>query len=328
MRRLMTFQVAIVLGVTPVAASAAPVRIKDLAVVEGMRENVLYGYGLVVGLPGTGDTERVFFTHQSISSMLGRLGIRVDPGEVRVRNVAAVMVTARLPNFARPGSRIDVEVSSLGNARSLAGGVLLATPLQGPDGKTYAVAQGPVQAGGFDIRARGSRLSRNMPTTGRVPGGATIEVAVRPNLDDGPLRLALKEPDFTTAVRLAQAVEKEIGEGSAKAVDPATVEVTIPKEENAMTVMARIEGIEVDADQRARVVISERTGTVVAGGNVRIREVAVAHGSLRIYIERYEPDTDKHDLDTQQALTDLIDLAEQLSEVKSRSGRQGPTVIT
>ncbi|RMG11304.1 MAG: flagellar basal body P-ring protein FlgI [Deltaproteobacteria bacterium] len=285
---VVTLAVVLAAGVSgpPRLAAAAPVRIKDLAQVEGMRDNVLYGYGLVVGLPGTGDTARVFFTHQSISSMLGRLGIRVDPREVRVRNVAAVMVTARLPNFARPGARIDVEVSSLGNARSLAGGVLLATPLQGPDGKTYAVAQGPVQAGGFDVRARGSRVSYNMPTTGRVPGGGTIEVAVRPKLDGAPLRLALKEPDFTTAIRMAEAIEAEVGEGTAKAVDPATVEVTVPQNESAMQVMARIEGIEVDADQRARVVISERTGTVVAGAHVRIREVAVAHGSLRISIER------------------------------------------
>ncbi|HXU83346.1 MAG TPA: flagellar basal body P-ring protein FlgI, partial [Polyangia bacterium] len=169
--------IALALLLVTTGASAAPVRVKELVDVQGVRENALFGYGLVVGLSGTGDSERVFFTSQSISGMLGRLGIRIDPKEVRVRNVAAVMVTARLPSFSRPGTRIDVNVSSMGNARSLAGGVLLISPLTGPDGVVYAVAQGPVQAGGFEASGAGSRIQKNQPTSGSVPGGASIERA-------------------------------------------------------------------------------------------------------------------------------------------------------
>src|SRR3954471_4673544 len=171
------------------AACGAPLRVKELVGVQGVRENALFGYGLVVGLSGTGDTERVFFTSQSISGMLGRLGIRIDPKDVRVRNVAAVMVTARLPSFARPGTRIDVNVSSMGNARSLAGGVLLVSPLTGPDGVVYALAQGPVQAGGFNVAAFGTMVQKNQPTSGRVPAGATVERAVMANLEKSPMVL-------------------------------------------------------------------------------------------------------------------------------------------
>jgi flagellar P-ring protein FlgI len=269
----------------PVAA-AAPVRIKELADVQGVRENALYGYGLVVGLSGTGDSERVFFTSQSISGMLGRLGIRIDPRDVRVRNVAAVMVTARLPSFSRPGTRLDVSVSSMGNARSLAGGVLLVTPLTGPDGAVYALAQGPVQAGGYDVGASGSRVQKNQPTSGTVPGGGAVERAVTPNLEGKPLLLGLRRPDFTTAIRIADAINKSLGEDAAKALDPAAVEVRTPEafKGRSVALLSQLEALEVDPDQRARIVVSERTGTVVAGQGVRIREVAVAHGGLSIAI--------------------------------------------
>ncbi len=267
-------------------AAAAPVRVKELVDVQGVRENALYGYGLVVGLAGTGDSERVFFTSQSISGMLGRLGIRIDPRDVRVRNVAAVMVTARLPSFSRPGTRLDVSVSSLGNARSLAGGVLLVTPLTGPDGNVYALAQGPVQAGGYDVGAAGARLQKNQPTSGTVPGGAAVERAVTPTLEGKPLLLGLRRPDFTTATRIAAAINKAVGEEAAQALDPAGVEVKVPAafKGKAVGLLAQIEALEVDPDQRARIVVSERTGTVVAGQGVRIREVAVAHGGLSIAI--------------------------------------------
>src|SRR3954463_4272741 len=186
-------------ALVPGNALAAPVRVKELVDIQGVRENALFGYGLVVGLSGTGDTEQVFFTAQSISGMLGRLGIRIDPKDVRVRNVAAVMVTARLPSFSRPGTSMDVSVSSMGNARSLAGGVLLITPLTGADGQVYGLAQGPVQAGGIEVAAFGSSFQKNQPTSGRVPAGATIERSVSPNLDKEKLTLGLKRPDFTTA---------------------------------------------------------------------------------------------------------------------------------
>jgi flagellar P-ring protein FlgI len=267
-------------------ARAAPVRVKELVDVQGVRENALYGYGLVVGLAGTGDSERVFFTSQSISGMLGRLGIRIDPRDVRVRNVAAVMVTARLPSFSRPGTRIDVHVSSLGNARSLAGGLLLVTPLTGPDGAVYALAQGPVQAGGYDVLAAGARLQKNQPTSGAVPGGASIERAVTPDLEGKPLLLGLRRPDFTTSNRIAEAINKALGEEAARALDPAAIEIKVPAAfaGKSVLLLSQIEALEVDPDQRARVVVSERTGTVVAGQGVRIREVAVAHGGISIAV--------------------------------------------
>lgn len=267
-------------------AKAAPVRVKELADIQGVRENALYGYGLVVGLAGTGDSERVFFTSQSISGMLGRLGIRIDPRDVRVRNVAAVMVTARLPSFSRPGTRIDVSVSSMGNARSLAGGVLLVTPLTGPDGTVYALAQGAVQAGGYDVAGGGARLQKNQPTSGSVPGGAAIERSVTPNLEGKPLLLGLRRPDFTTANRIAAAINKSLGEEAATALDPAGIEIKIPAafKGKSVSLIAQLEALEVDPDQRARIAVSERTGTVVAGQGVRIREVAVAHGGISISV--------------------------------------------
>ena len=267
-------------------AMAAPVRVKELVDVGGVRENALYGYGLVVGLANTGDTENVLFTAQSISGMLGRLGIRIKPTDVLVRNVAAVMVTARLPAFARAGTQIDVTVSSIGNARSLAGGVLLVTPLTGADGQVYALAQGSVQAGGFDVSSSGSRFQKNQPTSGGVPGGATIERAVTPKLDKGPLVLGLRRPDFTTAARISDAINKELGEEASRPLDPAAVEVKIPTafEGKTVSLLSKIEAIEVDPDQRARIVVSERTGTIVAGEGVRIRAVAVAHGNLSISV--------------------------------------------
>lgn len=270
----------------PFAAGAAPVRVKEIAQVQGVRENELFGYGLVVGLAGTGDSDRVFFTSQSISSMLGRLGIRIDPEQVRTRNVAAVMVTARLPPFARPGGTIDVNVASMGNARSLGGGILLVTPLTGADGQVYALAQGPVQVGGYDATAAGSSLRKNHPTSGRIAAGATVERSVAVDLGAGPLVFALGSPDFTTADRIATAFNDALGAGTARALDPAAVEVQIPAsfQGNVVGLVGRLESLEVDADQRARVVISERTGTVVAGAGVRLRPVVVSHGDLRISV--------------------------------------------
>ena len=278
----------VVLSLVASTAAGAPVRVKELVDVQGVRENALFGYGLVVGLSGTGDTEQVFFTSQSISGMLGRLGIRIDPKLVRVRNVAAVMVTARLPSFSRPGTRIDVNVSSMGNARSLAGGVLLISPLTGPDGIVYALAQGPVQAGGFEASAAGSRIQKNQPTSGTVPGGASIERTVAPDLEKAPVILGLRRPDFATSQRIATAINDNLKEEAAHALDPATVEVKVPASWKGKVVglMAQVEALEVDPDQRARIVVSERTGTVVAGQGVRIRPVAVAHGGLQIAVSQ------------------------------------------
>jgi flagellar P-ring protein precursor FlgI len=266
-------------------ATAAAARVKDLAAVQGVRDNELFGYGLVVGLGGSGDTERVLFTSQSVAGMLGRMGIRVDPRDVRARNVAAVMVTARLPAFSRPGARIDVSVASMGNARSLAGGVLLITPLTAADGQVYAVSQGSLQVGGFDAAASGSSVRKNTPTSGRIPGGATVERAVQPALAGGPLVLGLHRPDFTTASRIAAKVNEALGAGSAKALDPAAVEIAAPAAgADLVALVAKVEALEVESDARARIVVSERTGTVVAGERVRIRPVMVSHGGLQVSI--------------------------------------------
>jgi len=204
---------------------------------------------------------------------------------LQFRDVAAVMVTASLPTFSRPGTRIDVSVSAMGDARSLEGGVLLITPLSGGDGAVYAVAQGAVQVGGFQVAAAGSALRKNQPNSGIVPGGAIVERAVTPDLGAGPLVLELKNPDFTTASRIAAAVNKALGDGSAKASDPATVQIVSKDPKVApVEIMQKIERLEVEADSRARVAISERTGTIVAGENVRLRPVMVAHGGLQISV--------------------------------------------
>jgi flagellar P-ring protein FlgI len=274
-----------VLLALPASASAA-VRVKELAAVQGVRDNELFGYGLVVGLAGTGDTERVLFTQQSVAGMLGRLGIRVDPQKVAARNVAAVMVTARLPAFTRPGAHLDVQVASLGNATSLAGGVLLITPLTAADGKVYAVAQGPVQTGGYNVSAFGSSASKNTPTAGRVPAGGTVERAVTPELSGTKLVLGLLRPDFTTATRIATAVSGALGGKGARALDSAAIEVEVPEayQQDPVGLVAKLEALEVEADTRARIVVSERTGTVVAGERVRLRPVAVSHGGLQVSI--------------------------------------------
>lgn len=281
---LLLMVVGVVLA--PSLSAAAPARIKDLTQVQGIRDNELFGYGLVVGLQGTGDTDSVFFTSQSIAGMLGRLGIRVDPRDVRSRNVAAVMVTARLPTFSRSGSRLDVNVSSMGNARSLTGGVLLLTPLAAADGQVYAVAQGSVQVGGYDTAFVGNVVRKNQTTSGRVPSGGVVEKTFTPIIPKGPIVLGLKKPDLLTAVRIAQAIAGKYGEGSAKALDPAAVEVSPPSSfaETPLVLLAELEGLSVDVVERARVVINERTGTVVAGENVRLRPAAVAHGGLQVTI--------------------------------------------
>ena len=275
---------ALAMLTTPQVRADATARIKDLVDVQGVRANELFGYGLVVGLNGSGDTEQTGFTQQALAGMLGRFGTRLSSKDIRVRNVAAVMVTARLQTFARPGTRIDVSVASLGDARSLAGGVLLITPLTGPDGLVYAVAQGPVQVGGYDVGAAGSSARKNQPNSGRVPDGASVEREVSVDLAAGPIVLELRHPDATTASRIAAVVSGKLGDGTAKALDPAAVEVKPKTAIDAVTLLSQIEGLEVESDEQARVVVSERTGTVVAGEHVRLRPAMVAHGGLTVNI--------------------------------------------
>ena len=301
-------------GLWPTPARAT--RVKELADVVGIRENALFGYGLVVGLAGTGDTDRIPFTSQSMSGMLGRLGIRVDPKQIQSRNVAAVMVTGRLPPFARPGMHIDAAVSSLGNARSLAGGMLLVTPLTGGDGRVYAVAQGPVQVAGFAVIVPGAGAAKNTPTSGRIASGATVERAMEFALGSGPLTLALRIPDLTTASRVAAAVNEKLGAGVARAIDPAAVELTPPSERrtDAVGFLAEVEALDVQADLPARVVVSERTGVLVAGEGVRLRPVAVAQGGLSVRVQREpfvsQPSAGSYTGRTVRSSTATVDTAE------------------
>lgn len=268
-------------------------RIKDIGYVKGGSGYQVVGYGLVVGLNGTGDTRRISFTIQSIVSMLRRFGVTVTDENLRIRNVAAVMVTATIPAFAKEGSSIDVIVSSIGDATSLHGGSLLMTPLVGSDGVVYAVAQGPVSVGGFDVRtAFGTEYRRNVTTTGRVPNGAIVEKTIPNNFlnnVDDEIKIVLRQPDFTTAKRVADAVNSTFNSNIAFAVDASEVVVKVPNEfktkEKIVDFISRVELIEVQPDAIARVVINERTGTIVVGENVTISPVAISHGAIHIEIQ-------------------------------------------
>ncbi|MBI3608253.1 MAG: flagellar basal body P-ring protein FlgI [Nitrospirae bacterium] len=264
-------------------------RIKDLATIAGVRENALIGYGLMIGLNGTGDKTGTLFTVQSLSSMLNKLGVAVDANAVKVKNVAAVVVTAKLPPFVKPGGRIDVVVSSLGDATSLQGGTLLLTPLDGADQQVYAVAQGPVSIGGFIGGKEGDSVQKNHPTVGRISGGAVVERAVPVNLGDkASLTLLLRQQDFTTATRMASAINTRIGNGDlAAATDSGTVRLQVPEAYHGRIVelVADIEGLDVSVDLPAKVVVNERTGTIVMGEHVQIADVAVSHGNLTIRVK-------------------------------------------
>ncbi len=264
-------------------------RIKDLADFEGVRENQLVGYGLTVGLNGTGDRlNNSPFTRQSLIGMLERLGVNTRGLDLNTRNVAAVMVTATLPPFGRQGNRIDVTVSALGDAKSLLGGTLLVTPLMGADGEVYAVAQGQLVVGGFTATgASGSSITKGVPTSARIPNGALIERESGFDINDLPgLDISLRNPDFTTASRIARAINARIGEPLARATDPGTVRVEIPdsRRNQVAELLTEIEQLQIEPDQPARVVIDERSGVIVIGENVRISTVAIAQGNLTIRI--------------------------------------------
>ncbi|MFU2208668.1 flagellar basal body P-ring protein FlgI [Solidesulfovibrio sp. C21] len=270
------------------ASPAHGARIKDIASVSGMRRNQLVGYGLVVGLSGTGDQRGSDFTVQSIFNMLDKMGVRVDKTTLKPKNVAAVMVTAQMPVSARPGSRLDVTVSSIGDATSLLGGVLLVTPMKGVDGNIYAIAQGSVLVGGVSAQGAGASVSKNITTVGLLPGGANVERAVAFSFNDQTdLTLSLRNPDFSTATRVAKRVNETMGSAMATAIDAGTIRLSVPPENqgNLAPLMASIENIEVTPDHRARVVVDEKTGTVVLGQNVQISPVAITHGNLQIQVQ-------------------------------------------
>lgn len=279
--------VLLVIGLTTTSALASS-RLKDISDFEGVRDNMLIGYGLVVGLNGTGDgLSNSPFTETSIIGMLERLGVNTRGSGMKTKNVAAVMVTATLAPFSSQGSRIDVVVSTLGDAKSLVGGTLLVTPLLAADGEVYAVSQGPLAVGGFTAGGEGTSVTKGVPTAARIANGAIVEREIKFKLTDlGSLRLSLKNPDFTTANRVARAINRAFHSPIAKAHDSATVRVSISdkRREDIVGLMTKIEQIKVIPDQIARVVIDEQSGVIVMGDNVRINKVAIAQGNLTIRI--------------------------------------------
>lgn len=284
---IITFSTVFLMVIYAPVADAAS-RIKDLVDVEGIRENQLVGYGLVVGLNGTGDKlNNSPFTRQSLEAMLERLGVNTRGNNLRTKNVAAVMVTANLPPFSTQGTRIDITVSALGDSKSLQGGVLLVTPLKGANGEVYAVGQGSVAIAGFKAEGKAASITRGVPTVGRISNGAIIEREIVHKLgQQNSLRLALRNPDLTTAKRIAMAINAFTGTSIAKAIDPSTVRLTLtPKYGNQLvSLLTEIEQIFVEPDQKARVVIDERTGIIVMGRDVKVSTVAVAQGNLTVTI--------------------------------------------
>ncbi len=263
-------------------------RIKDIVNFEGIRDNILVGYGLVVGLNGSGDSlGNSPFTKQSLEGMLERLGVNTRGSGLNTKNVAAVMVSANLPPFARQGSRIDLNVSTLGDAKSLLGGTLLVTPLVGANGQVYAVGQGPVLVGGFEAQGAAASIVKGVPTAGRVPQGAIVEQEIAFELSNlNQIRISMKNPDFTTANRIANAINNFLGKEAANVEDPGTISLTTPENytNKMVKLLTDIEQLRVDTDQPARVVIDEATGVIVLGNDVKVNTVAIALGTLSISI--------------------------------------------
>lgn len=273
-----------------VNAEASQVRIKDIARVQGQRQHNLVGYGIVTGLAGTGDSASNRATRQSIANMLAQFNLAIPPESITSRNVAAVIVSAALPAFAKPGDGVDVTVTSLGDARSLVGGNLLLAPLKGPDGHVYALAQGSLTVGGYKYDANGNVTQKNHPTAATVPGGAIVEmsppVAAGATQDAKSFSISLFDADYTTASRVADAINKEVGASTAKPIDAQGVAINVPAayQDRLVDLVRRIESLEIATDQRARVVVNERTGTVVSGAAVRIEPVAISYGDLKISV--------------------------------------------
>jgi flagellar P-ring protein precursor FlgI len=276
------------------AHSEAPghlARIKDVATIEGIRDNQLVGYGLVVGLRGTGDSSQTVFPAQTLISALERMGITVpqtganSASNMQVKNMAAVFVVATLPPFSRPGYKVDITVSSAGDARSLEGGILLMTPLYGPDGQIYAQAQGSLVLGGYMATGGGNTKLSNHPTTGRIPGGALVERPVPFELKQmRVVSVVLNDADFHTAERMATSIDKMLGAGRSRVIDSRRVEVMPLPDEDIAALLDKVEGVEVEVYPRARVVVNERTGTVVIGGTVRLQPVSILHGGLSVNV--------------------------------------------
>lgn len=266
-------------------------RIKDVASIEGIRDNQLVGYGLVVGLKSTGDSQQTVFPAQTLISTLERMGITIprtganSAANMQVKNMAAVFVVATLPPFSRPGYKIDITLSSAGDARSLEGGILLMTPLYGPDGKIYAQAQGPLVLGGYTATSGGNTKQLNHPTTARIPGGALVERPVAFDLKQmHTISVVLNDADFHTAERMASSIDKVLGTARARAVDSRRVEIAALPNEDIASLLDQVENVEIEVFPRARVVVNERTGTVVIGGRVRLQPVSILHGGLSVNV--------------------------------------------
>lgn len=285
---ILVLAISLITLVPVFASGEAVTRLKDIAKVQGVRNNQLIGYGLVAGLAGTGDSTKSIQTMQSIASMLKTFGVTVSASAIQSKNMAAVMLTAQLPPFVKPGDTIDVTISSMGDAKSLQGGTLLQTPLRAGNGQVYAVAQGPLSIGGFSSGSGGSGQQKNFLTTANLPNGAMVEREVPVQMDrNGDIRLALSQPDFTTAARISDAINARFG-GIAVAKDAGTVQITVPYTyaDNIVSFVAALEELPVVPDTAAKVVVNERTGTVVIGANVTIDEVAVTQGGLSIQIKK------------------------------------------
>lgn len=312
--------VSVLLSLFCCLTSASAERIKDIAGFEGVRDNQLIGYGLVVGLDGTGDKGKS--TVQSVVNMLKRMGLTVEPKDISIKNTAAVMVTAALPPFAKPGMKVDALVSAIGDAKSIQAGTLLLTPLKGPDGRVYALAQGPISIGGFAAGGEGARAQKNHPTAGKIPGGVTIEREIPFTLGNNKrLRLFLHRPDFTTANTVATNINTVLGDNYAIPVDPATVELTVPPtyRNNLVGLITLVEQLEVQVDMPARVIINERTGTVIIGENVKISPVAIAHGSLTITIKTEQAVSQPPPFAPESAETVVVPETEIVAEEKEAS---------
>jgi flagellar P-ring protein precursor FlgI len=291
MKSLLSFIIFVSLCSVLFGIDANATRVKDIAQLHGVRNNQLLGYGLISGLNGTGDDmKKSVFTLQAIYNMMTRQGITIDPddiNDIKVKNVAAVMVTASLPPFAKSGSTIDVQVSSMGDSKSLAGGTLLMTPLVGPDGNVYAVAQGPITLGAFSFGGKAAEVQKNHPTVGRIAGGAIIEKSIPFTLGtNGHLQYQLRDADFTTASNMAESINKNFGVGTAFPDNGGTIDITIPKgfKDRLIDFIAEVEVLNVEADTTAKVVVNERTGTIVMGKDIRLSTVAVSHGNLSLII--------------------------------------------
>jgi flagellar P-ring protein precursor FlgI len=284
---LVMFVALLLVAFTP--GNARAVKVRDLVDIVGARENQLVGYGVVTGLNGTGDDITAPFATQSLRALLRRLGVQIDARQIRLKNVAAVIVTANIPAFARNGSKLDIVVSSMGNAKSLRGGVLIQTPLRGADRRTYAVGQGPLVLGGFSASGgSGSSVQENVTTTARIPNGALIEREIKTTFAvEGRVQLALRAPNFDTAQRICDGLNKAMGEGTARPLDGGSIEVKAPSElkNKPVELVSKLGDIDVEPGSVARVVLNERTGTIVAGGDVRLSPVAIAQGGITISVK-------------------------------------------